>query len=107
MSNSHGSPDSQKRVQREVLPIPDQPYAGFVAYDAKDPDSKFPPIEPLRPPKGAPNVLIVLIDDVGFGASSVLGGRARHRLLNESPKMDCVTRAFIRRRFVLRRARHY
>ncbi len=31
-------------VQREVLPIPDKPYAGFVAYDAKDPDSKFPPM---------------------------------------------------------------
>lgn len=45
-----------------------------MAYDAKDPDSKFPPIEPLRPPKGAPNVLIVLIDDVGFGASTVFGG---------------------------------
>ena len=74
MSSSNGSPSSSKRVQREVLPIPDQPYAGFIAYDAKDPDSKFPPIEPLRPPKDAPNVLIVLIDDVGFGASSVFGG---------------------------------
>ncbi len=74
MPSSNGSVDSERPVQREVLPIPDKPYAGFVAYDAKDPDSKFPPIEPLRPPKGAPNVLIVLIDDVGFGASSVFGG---------------------------------
>ncbi len=46
----------------------------FIAYDAKDPDSKFPPIEQLRPPKGAPNVLIVLIDDAGFGSSSAFGG---------------------------------
>jgi len=61
-------------MQREVLPIPDRPHTGFVAYDAKDPDSKFPPIQPLRPPKGAPNVLIVLIDDAGFGASTVFGG---------------------------------
>src|ERR1700734_547190 len=74
MSSSNAERDSSKRVQREVLPIPDKPYAGFFAYDAKDPDSKFPPIEPLRPPKGAPNVLIVLIDDVGFGASSAFGG---------------------------------
>ena len=74
MANSNRKDGSSKSVQRNVLPIPDQPYAGFVAYDAKDPDSKFPPIEPLRPPKGAPNVLIVLIDDVGFGASSVFGG---------------------------------
>ena len=47
---------------------------GFVAYDAKDPDSKFPPIEQLRPPKGAPNVLVILIDDAGFGSSSAFGG---------------------------------
>jgi arylsulfatase A-like enzyme len=68
------SKNTAKRVQRDVLPIPDQPYAGFVAYDAKDPDSKFAPIEELRPPQGAPNVLIVLLDDVGFGASSAFGG---------------------------------
>ncbi len=73
-SNGAAKGATSKYVQREVLPIPDQPYAGFVAYDAKDPDSKFPPIEPLRPPEGAPNVLVVLIDDVGFGASSVFGG---------------------------------
>jgi arylsulfatase A-like enzyme len=48
--------------------------AQFIAFDAKDPDSKFPPIEELRPPKGAPNVLIVLLDDTGFGASSAFGG---------------------------------
>ena len=35
---------------------------------------QFPPIETLRPPKGAPNVLVILIDDVGFGASSAFGG---------------------------------
>jgi arylsulfatase A-like enzyme len=68
------SDEKTKQPQREVLPIPDQPYTGFVAYDAKSPDSKFPPIEPLRPPDAAPNVLIVLIDDAGFGASSTFGG---------------------------------
>jgi arylsulfatase len=46
----------------------------FIAYDAKDPDSKFPPIPQLRPPKGAPNILIILIDDAGFGSSSAFGG---------------------------------
>jgi arylsulfatase A-like enzyme len=63
-----------KDKQREILPIPDRPYAGFIAYDAKDPDSKFPPIEALRPPDAAPNVLVVLIDDAGFGASATFGG---------------------------------
>ena len=61
-------------VQRQILPIPDRKPIGLTTYDAKDPDTKFPPITPLRPPKGAPNVLIILIDDVGFGASSAFGG---------------------------------
>jgi arylsulfatase A-like enzyme len=61
-------------VGREVLPIADRPHTGLVTYDAKDPDTKFPPIEPLRPPAGAPNVLVVLIDDCGFGAASAFGG---------------------------------
>src|SRR2546423_9486208 len=59
---------------RDILPIPDQDYAGTVLYDAKDPDAKFAPIRPVRPPEGAPNVLLVLLDDVGFGASSTFGG---------------------------------
>ena len=66
--------DKQNDIQRTVLPIPDQPHVGLITYDAKDPDTKFPPIKELRPPKGAPNVLVILIDDVGFGASSTFGG---------------------------------
>jgi arylsulfatase len=54
--------------------MPDPKHIGLTTLDAKDPDTKFPPIEPLRPPKGAPNVLIILLDDVGFGASSAFGG---------------------------------
>ena len=61
-------------IGREVLPIPERPHVGLVTYDAKDPATSFPPIESLRPPAGAPNVLVVLLDDVGFGASSAFGG---------------------------------
>ena len=62
------------RAARSVLPIPDRPSPGLTTYDAKDPDTSYPPITPLRPPEGAPNVLVILIDDVGFGASSAFGG---------------------------------
>ena len=62
------------RHARTMLPIPDRPAPGLTTYDAKDPDTAFPPIEPLLPPEGAPNVLIVLLDDIGFGAASVFGG---------------------------------
>src|SRR4029450_3533079 len=57
---------------RGVLPIPDTPFEGDVPLDARE--ASFAPIEPLRPPPGAPNVLIVLLDDVGFAASSAFGG---------------------------------
>jgi arylsulfatase A-like enzyme len=59
---------------RSVLPIPDQVQYGLTTYDAKDPDTRFPPIQQIEPPEGAPNVLIVLIDDAGFGSSSAFGG---------------------------------
>jgi arylsulfatase A-like enzyme len=62
------------QIAREKLPIPDRPFEGTLPFDAKDPDATFPPIEPLRPPAGAPNVLVILLDDVGFGASSAFGG---------------------------------
>jgi arylsulfatase len=68
------SPD---RHARAILPIPDRPLPGLTTYDAKDPATAFPPIEPLLPPEGAPNVLVVLLDDVGFGASSAFGGPCR------------------------------
>jgi arylsulfatase len=59
---------------RTHLPMSNTIRPGLVTYDAKDPDTKFPPIEQLRPPKGAPNVLLILIDDAGFGSSSAFGG---------------------------------
>ena len=62
------------RKHRSHLPIASAERTGLITYDAKDPDTKFPPIEQLRPPKGAPNVLIILIDDAGFGSSSAFGG---------------------------------
>jgi arylsulfatase len=59
---------------RTVLPIPDRPYDGPMVYDAKDEAARFPRIQPVRPPEGAPNILIILLDDVGFGAASAFGG---------------------------------
>jgi arylsulfatase len=55
-----------------ALPAPDRPLKGTAAMHAKD--ATYPPLEPLRPPEGAPNVAIILIDDMGFGASSAFGG---------------------------------
>jgi arylsulfatase A-like enzyme len=68
------SQNPNDNLPRQVLPIPEIQPVGLTTFDAKDPDTKYPPIVPLRPPTGAPNVLVVLLDDVGFGASSAFGG---------------------------------
>jgi arylsulfatase len=74
MADGRGKTTSGQDPQRAILPMPDRPYNGLVTFDAKDPDTHFPPIQQVQPPEGAPNVLIVLLDDVGFGASSAFGG---------------------------------
>ena len=75
---------SDGKIQRSNLPIPDIQHPGLITYDAKDPDTKFPPIRDVRPPRGAPNVLVILIDDVGFGATSVFGGPCHTPELREA-----------------------
>ena len=65
---------SEDNKDRSHLPIPTAERTGLITYDARDPGTKFPPIEQLRPPKDAPNVLIILIDDAGFGSASAFGG---------------------------------
>lgn len=65
---------SEDKRHRSHLPMPNTEKPRFIAYDARDPDSKTTPITDLRPPRGAPNVLVILLDDCGFGAPSAFGG---------------------------------
>jgi hypothetical protein len=69
--NRPAAPSEFDTLSRAILPIPDKKHVGLTTYDAKDPDTKYPPIRTLRPPTKAPNVLIVLLDDVGFGRPRV------------------------------------
>ena len=55
-----------------VLPVPPAPFKGTIGLRAKDSKSDFP--QPVQAPKGAPNIVLVLLDDVGFGATSTYGG---------------------------------
>jgi arylsulfatase A-like enzyme len=57
---------------QEVLPYPPQPFKGKIGRTAAESTPDFP--KPITAPKGAPNVLLILTDDVGFGASSTFGG---------------------------------
>jgi len=45
---------SQDEKHRSHLPIPTPERTGLITYDAKDPDTKFPPIEQLRPQRVRP-----------------------------------------------------
>lgn len=62
------------KLARSVLPILNPSHLPTVHFDANNPESKFAPISPIRAPEGAPNILVILLDDVGFGASSAFGG---------------------------------
>lgn len=57
---------------QEVLPRPEQPFHGTIGRTAADSIKDFP--KEVTAPEGAPNVLLILTDDVGFGASSTFGG---------------------------------
>ena len=59
-------------LDRTVLPIPEPTYPPITELDVRN--AKAPPRFEVKAPAGAPNVLIVLIDDMGFGQSSAFGG---------------------------------
>ena len=60
------------RFDRTVLPIPEPTYPPITELDVRN--AKAPPRFEVKAPAGAPNVLIILIDDMGFGQSSAFGG---------------------------------
>ena len=59
-------------VDRTVLPIPEPKRQTYKELDARN--AKAPARWEVKAPAGAPNVVVVLIDDIGFGASSAFGG---------------------------------
>jgi hypothetical protein len=67
-----GSPDATTTIDGRYLPTPDQPFQGEINLNA----AQSKPAWPARvvPPKGAPNILLIMTDDVGFGAPSTFGG---------------------------------
>ena len=57
---------------QDVLPRPEQPFKGHIGRTVEESIKDFP--QEVKAPKGAPNILLILTDDVGFGASSTFGG---------------------------------
>jgi arylsulfatase len=73
---------------QDVLPRPEQPFGGKIGRTTKESVKDFP--KEVAAPKGAPNVLLILTDDVGFGASSTFGGPI------PTPTMDRLAKAGLR-----------
>jgi|WetSurMetagenome_2_1015567.scaffolds.fasta_scaffold07639_5 arylsulfatase A-like enzyme len=71
-------------LAQEVLPAPPAPFTGQIGLSAKDSKPDFP--QPVHAPKGAPNVVLILLDDVGFGAASTFGGPCQTATLERLAK---------------------
>ncbi|MEK1218277.1 sulfatase-like hydrolase/transferase [Mycobacterium ulcerans] len=72
MAHDATAHDPGENLDRTRLPLPDTPTGGHSGKTVAE--SKMATITPIRPPQEAPNVVIVLLDDVGFGATATFGG---------------------------------
>ena len=61
-------------ADRHVLPEPDPTQTAVTALSIDEQTAPFTAVPPIQPPSGAPNVVIVVMDDLGFGTSSAFGG---------------------------------
>lgn len=75
-------------VERSVLPIPEAAFKGRIATTARESTADFP--KQIQAPDKAPNVLIVILDDVGFGHAGTFGGAV------STPTMDSLAREGLR-----------
>ena len=62
----------RRELRGSIRQRPEQAFEGVIGRTSKDSKPDFP--AEVHAPKGAPNILLVLTDDVGFGASSTFGG---------------------------------
>ena len=83
-----GSPGATTTVDGRYLPPPPQPFKGEINPNAADSKPYWPAL--VVPPKGAPNVLLIMTDDVGFSAPSTFGG------LIPTPALDRVAKMGLR-----------
>ncbi len=67
-----GAPNATTTIDGTRLPNPPPPFGGAIKASAKDSTPWWPPA--IVPPKGAPNVLVIMTDDQGYGVSSTFGG---------------------------------
>ena len=67
-----GSPSATTTIPGNQLPAPEAKFGGVIKDDALNSKQWWPPT--IVPPKGAPNILLIMTDDAGFGIPSTFGG---------------------------------
>lgn len=83
-----GSPSATTAIDGRVLPNPPFPFGGVINLTAKDSKPYWPPT--IVPPPGAPNILLIMTDDQGFGVYDTFGG------VIPTPSMDRLAKAGLR-----------
>jgi arylsulfatase A-like enzyme len=71
-TKAHAQGTPAPAIGATILPMPPPPFEGVIGRKASESKPDFPPA--LTAPKGAPNILLIMTDDTGFGASSTFGG---------------------------------
>ncbi len=99
-----GSPAYSAPIDGKQLPAPDPKFGGVIKDNAAQSKAWWAPR--VVPPKGAPNVLLIMTDDVGFGAPSTFGGviptPALDRVAQTGLRYTCIP---LHARYARRRAR--
>lgn len=83
-----GSPAAKASINPLRIPNPPGVFGGEISLDARNSSPYWQP--QVVPPKGAPNILLVLIDDEGFAAPSTFGG------VIPTPHLDQIAKAGLR-----------
>ncbi len=83
-----GSPSATTTIEGKQIPPPPPKFGGVIKEDAKDSTPWWPPR--VVPPKGAPNVLLIMTDDQGYGVPGTFGG------VIPTPSLDRVAKAGLR-----------
>jgi hypothetical protein len=96
-----GSPSATITLDGKQLPPPPEKFGGVIKESATDSKPWWPPR--VVPPKGAPNVLLIMTDDQGFGVSGTFGGVIPTPGWTGSPRRGCATPSFIQPRSARRR----
>jgi arylsulfatase len=87
-TGTSGSPSATTTIDGRYLPNPPPVFGGEIGLDAKNSKAFWPP--QIVPPKGAPNILLIMTDDAGYGVAGTFGG------VIPTPALDRVANAGLR-----------